>query len=229
MRLYYTTNTKWAEVVLKERRLKLSRFYEANDPFELNLIDSRDPIRREIVKMIEKYHGEHTGMICFGAAWDNPMMWAHYADKHAGICLGFDVVDELVSTVNYTDEKIDVEFGTHLPNHGLSAELLSKILTTKSIAWKSEQERRVLVPLKTADPTSGLYYTDFGNQMQLRSVIIGHRCEWTTAKVVDLLGQVAKSVRVWKARPAFGRFEMVKQQQVKQVTVFPPKVLRGHS
>ena len=41
MRVYYMTSTKWAEVILKERRLKLSRFYESNDPFELKLIDSR--------------------------------------------------------------------------------------------------------------------------------------------------------------------------------------------
>ena len=144
MRLYYMTSAKWAEVILKERRLKLSRFYEANDPFELNLIDSRDPDRRKIVQMIEKHHNDRTGMICFGVVWDNPMMWAHYADKHTGVCLGFDVEDHLISEVEYTDKKIDVEFGAHLPNHGLSAELLNKVLTTKSTAWVSEQERRVL-------------------------------------------------------------------------------------
>jgi hypothetical protein len=229
MRLYYMTAAKWAEVILKERRLKLSRFYEANDPFELNLIDSREPSRRQIVKMIEKYHNERTGMICFGAVWDNPMMWAHYADKHAGVCLGFEVEDKLVSTVDYTDEKIDVEFGAHLPHHGLSVELLNKVLTTKSTAWASEQERRTLAALKTPDPNNGLYYTDFGPQVQLRAVIIGHRCTWTTAKVVDLLGEVAAPVRVWKARPAFGRFAMVEQHQVKPVTLRPPKSTRKNS
>lgn len=226
---YYMTSTKWAEVILKERRLKLSRFYEANDPFELNLIDSRDRSRRKIVKMIEKYHNERTGMICFGAAWDNPMMWAHYADKHAGVCLGFEVEDKLLSTVDYTDQKIGVEFGAHLPNHGLSTELLKKVLTTKSTAWTSEQERRALAELETPDPKNGLYYTDFGPQVQLRAVIIGYRCEWTTAKVVDLLGQVAVPVRISKARPAFGRFAMVEQRQVKPVTVRPPKASRKRS
>jgi hypothetical protein len=223
MRLYYMTAMKWAEVILRERRLKLSRFYEANDPFELNLIDSRDASRRKIVKMIERYHNERTGMICFGATWDNPMMWAHYADKHGGVCLGFEVEDELVSVVDYTENKIDVEFGEHLPKHGLSVELLNKVLLTKSTAWISEQERRVLAPLKVADPKTGLYYTDFKSQVQLRSVIIGHRCTWTTAHVVDLLGKVAAPVRVWRARPAFGRFAMVEQHQVKAVTVRPRK------
>ena len=226
MRLYYMTSAKWAEVILKERRLKLSRFYEANDPFELNLIDSRDPGRRAIVKMIEKYHNDRTGMICFGATWDNPMMWAHYADKHSGICLGFEVEDKLVSVVDYTDKKINVEFGSHLQNHGLSVELLNKILTTKGIAWASEQERRTLASLTVPDPKNDLYYTDFGPQVQLRSVIIGHRCPWTTAKAVELLAVVAAPVRISKVRPAFGRFAMVEQHQVKPVTVRPPKPAR---
>jgi hypothetical protein len=229
MRLYYMTAAKWAELMLRDRRLKLSRFYEANDPFELNLIDSRDPNRRKIVKMIEKYHNERTGLACFGVVWDNPMMWAHYAEKHTGVCLGFDVEDRLVSTVEYTDEKIDVEFGAHLPHHGLSGELLNKVLTTKSKAWVLEQERRVLAELETPDPTNGLYYTDFGVQFQLRAVIIGHRCTWTTAKVVDLLGQVVAPVRIWKARPAFGRFAMVEQHEVRPVTVRPPKAAKRRS
>jgi hypothetical protein len=226
MRLYYMTAAKWAEVILKERRLKLSRFYEANDPFELNLIDSRDATRRAIVKMIEKHHNENTGMICFGATWDNPMMWAHYADKHSGVCLGFEVEDKFANVVDYTDEKIDVEFGPHLPNHGLSVELLNKVLATKSTAWASEQEWRTLAPLKVPDPNNGLYYTDFGPQVQLRAVIIGYRCTWTTTKAVELIGEVATPVRIWKARPAFGRFAMVEQQQVKPVTLRPPKLAR---
>ena len=226
MRLYYMTTAKWAEVILKERRLKLSRFYESNDPFELNLIDSRGSERRKIVKMIEKYHNEHTGMICFGAVWNNPMMWAHYADKHFGVCLAFDVEDKVVSTVEYTDKKIDVEFGAHLPNHGLSVELLNRILTTKSMAWVSEQERRVLAKLEVPNSKNGLYYIDFGSQVELREVVIGHRCVWTLAKVVSFLGQVVSPVRIWKVRPAFGRFEMVAQHLFTPATVRPPKGAR---
>ena len=226
---YYMTSARWAEVILQERRLKLSRFYEANDPFELNIIDTRDPYCRKIAKMIEDHHNKRTGMICFGSIWDNPMMWAHYADKHAGVCLGFEVEDKLLSTVVYTDEKIHVEFGAHLPNHGLSTDILNKVVTTKSTAWVAEQERRALATLTTPDPKNGLYYTDFGPQIQLRAVIIGHRCEWTTAKAANLLGEVASPVRISKARPAFGRFVMVEQNQVKPITVRPPKASKNRS
>ena len=221
---YYMTSEKWAEVILKERRLKLSRFFESNDPFELNLIDSRDDKRREIVRLLSNYHDRNTGMICFGRVWDNPAMWAHYADKHKGVCLGFTIEPALLSKVDYTDSKIDVDLGPHLPHHGLSAELINKVLTTKSTAWRDEQEWRVLAQLKTPDPGNGLYYTDFGAQVELRAVIIGHRCTWTTDKAVGLIdGYVAAPVRIWKARPAFGRFAMVEQRLVPAVTVKPPK------
>ena len=66
---FYMTSAKWAKVILREHRLKLSRFNESNDPFELNLIDSRDQSRREIVRMLVEHHNKNTGMICFGKTW----------------------------------------------------------------------------------------------------------------------------------------------------------------
>lgn len=26
-----------------------------------------------------------------GTAWDNPVMWAHYGQKHQGVCIRFDL------------------------------------------------------------------------------------------------------------------------------------------
>lgn len=222
---YYMTSAKWAEVILKERRLKLSRFHESNDPFELNLIDSRDEKRREIVRMLVDYHNQNTGMICFGKTWENPVMWAHYAEKHSGVCLGFAIEPSVLSKVDYTDKKINVELSVHLPKGGLSAELINQVILTKSTAWEYEHEWRVLSQLKTPDPSNGLYYIDFGPQVELRSVIIGHRCAWTPGKVATMIdGNVTASVRVWKARPAFGRFAMVEQHNVPSLTIKPAKV-----
>ena len=224
MRLYYMTRANWAEVILRERRLKLSRFYEANDPFELNVIDSRDRKIRTIVQLIERHHNKNTGMICCSLDWKSPMMWAHYGDKHRGVCVGLEVEDSLVSTVDYTDKKINVVLGAHLPKHGLSVELLQRVLLTKATCWSYENERRLLAALKTPDPHSGLYYTEFGPQVQLREVVIGHRCPWKTTKVIELLGDVVAPVRICKARPAFGRFEIIEQSLVRPVTVKPKKM-----
>lgn len=223
MRVYYMTSAKWAEVILKERRLKLSRFFEANDPFELNLIDARPKDTRRYARLIADHFNNNVGFICFGASWKSPVTWAHYAEKHSGVCLGFDVEDHLLTQIEYTSEKISVPFGAHLPEHGLTAELLIKVRKTKATDWSYEREYRVEATLERADPKTGLFYTDFGPQIQLREVVIGHRCTWSIASARQLIGEVPLSVRICKARPAFGKFEMVEQLALKAVTVRPAR------
>lgn len=221
MRVYYMTSGKWAEVILKERRLKLARFGELNEPFELSLVDNRPQDARRMGQLITDHFHATIGVVCFGANWASPVMWAHYAGKHAGVALGFDVPDRLLTKIDYTDRKINVSFGAHLAMHGLSEELLNKIRMTKASDWSYEREYRVESELNEKDPIKGLYFVDFGAQVTLREVIIGYRCTWTAADVRQMLGAVTESVRICKARAAFGRFEMVEDKRVKAVTLKP--------
>ena len=219
MRVYYMTSAKWGEVILRERRLKLARFGELNDPFELSLIDNRPRETRMVAKLIRDHFQSTIGVICFGVGWASPVMWAHYADKHFGVALGFDVADALLSKIEYADKKIRVPLGSHLPMHGMSEALLNKIRMTKATDWSYEREYRVESELTEKDPTTGLYYVDFGTQLTLREIIIGQRCTWTAAGIRPMLGALVESVRICKARPAFGKFEMVEDKLVKAATV----------
>lgn len=221
MRVYYMTSAKWGEVILKERRLKLARFGELNDPFELGLIDNRPRGTRDMVKLITDHFHKNIGVICFGASWSSPVMWAHYGGKHFGVALGFDVPDALLTEIQYTDKKIRVPFGSHLPMHGLSEALLNKIRMTKARDWSYEREYRVESELRTKDPSTGLYYVDFGPQLALREIIIGDRCGWTLATIRPILGDVMQPVRICKTRPAFGRFEMVEDRRATAITLKP--------
>jgi Protein of unknown function (DUF2971) len=224
MRVYYMTSAKWGEVILRERRLKLARFGELNDPFELSLIDNRPRETRKVAKLVRDHFQGTIGVICFGARWASPVMWAHYGAKHFGVALGFDVADKLLTKIDYTERKISVPIGRHLPMHGLTEALLNKIRMTKATDWSYEREYRVESELKEKDPSTGLYYVDIGTQVTLREVIIGQRCAWTAAAVGPMLGAVVESVRICKARPAFGKFEMVEDRHVKAVTVRDEKV-----
>jgi hypothetical protein len=223
MRVFYMTSAKWGEVIVRERRLKLARFGELNDPFELSLIDNRRQDVRKVAKLIADHFHKNYAVICFGAHWASPVMWAHYADKHAGVALGFEVPDELLTKIDYTDRKISVPFGPHLPRYGLSEELLNKIRMTKTTDWSYEREFRVESALKNKDPITGLHYVDFGPQVALREVISGYRCTWTTSIIRSMLGTVTQPVRIRKARPAFGKFEMVEDRRIKAITVKPKK------
>jgi hypothetical protein len=137
--------------------------------------------------------------------------------------LGFDVLDELLTKIDYTDRKISVPFGPHLPRYGLSEEPLNKIRMTKATDWSYERELRVESALKNKDPTTGLHYVDFGPQVALREIIIGYRCTWTASAIRPMLGTMTQAVRICKARPGFGKFEMVEDRRIKAVTVKPKK------
>jgi hypothetical protein len=191
-------------------------------PWRLPAPSRRSIHLSQLSHLTDHFH-ETIGVVCFGANWASPVMWAHYAGKHAGVALGFDVPDRLLSKIDYTDRKINVSFGAHLPMHGLSEELLNKIRMTKATDWSYEREYRVASELNEKDPITGLYYVDFGAQVTLREVIIGHRCTWTAATVRPMLGSVTESVRICTARPAFGKFEMVEGKRVKGVTMKPTK------
>lgn len=76
---------------------------------------------------------------CFTENYDNPLMWAHYAQNHTGVCLHFctDVDEKLKNTllpVNYIDELIDIKCISDF----------DKCLLTKLSPWSIEKEWRII-------------------------------------------------------------------------------------
>jgi len=74
---------------------------ELNDPFEFLGVDLSDPDFRRQIKATKKTLSESRGLLCFSKNWHNPVLWGHYADKHRGICLGFDMPEDLPTKVDY--------------------------------------------------------------------------------------------------------------------------------
>ena len=109
MRVYHFINTQYGLQVLLERRLKISRVHELNDPFEFISMDLSEDTLREAMESIKDYYNKLFGILCFSKRWDNPVQWAHYADRHKGLCLGFDIPDERLTKVDYVDERMSVD------------------------------------------------------------------------------------------------------------------------
>jgi hypothetical protein len=86
------------------RRLKVSRFSKLNDPFELLAADLFDHRDESALEKMKAQLDKTSAIICFSENWQNPLMWAHYADSHRGIALGFDIKDEFLIKMRY--EKI---------------------------------------------------------------------------------------------------------------------------
>lgn len=221
MRLYYLTAEEWAEKSIKERRLKISLFQDLNDPFELlpHTLPSRE--HRQVAEVLRNHLSRQRGVICFSTDWQNPVMWAHYGAKHYGICLGFDIPDELAMRVSYEPNRLD-DFNIDLsaPHAGVTPDMVKAMLLTKFEAWRYENEYRVMAELEEVD-ADGKYYADFGEALMLREVVIGVRCETTQQQVAEWIGDLGNEVEIRKARLAFKQFKIV--EQLKQ-----PVLVAGH-
>ena len=98
LRVYHMMEAKWAlRRAIKNQRLKVSRFENLNDPFELFALNRHTQAARKASKKFAADFNATHGLLCFGADWSNAVMWSHYGDKHKGICLGFDVRRTLAS------------------------------------------------------------------------------------------------------------------------------------
>ena len=220
-RLYYMTSLHWAEVILHERRLKLSTIPELNDPFELLAASVGHHMMRRIMRALYDHWSRTKGIICFSDNWKSPLMWAHYADKHNGVCLGFDLVQDhmqLVYPVSYSPDRLLRTLDHSKALLGIDEAFIYDCLTTKFRDWSYEREFRVFADL-TDQEANGLYYVDFGHALRLKEVIVGARCSSTVESMATTVGQSEYAVQILKARPAFQTFEIVRQKQAPIITI----------
>ena len=90
MRLHYFTTERFGLEAIRDRRLKVARLDELNDPFEFLGLKLNQNDRKKLSKWKNNL-GNQIGLICMSEVWDHPLLWGHYANKHQGLCLGFDV------------------------------------------------------------------------------------------------------------------------------------------
>lgn len=213
MIIYYYTSGKYGLENLKLKRLKISEFSNLNDPFELLGIEMRDKQVREAVnveksKILEKY-----GLLCFSTNKYNPVQWAHYADHHKGVCLGFDIPENKLRKVKYVSERLSRETLEQIDCN-------EKLLTTKFSHWSYERERRLIIELGKYLPDSkGLRFKEFSNEMVLKEVYIGCKSKLTFNDIASSYQCGDKSVIVKITRPAFRDFRIVWDQSKKSVRI----------
>ena len=55
-------------------RLRVARFADLNDPFELMAAKLREAKLRGVMRDLRDQENETTGLICFSADWTNPVL-----------------------------------------------------------------------------------------------------------------------------------------------------------
>ena len=216
MRLYHFLNAEHALDDIRKKRIKISLIPDLNDPFELWTIPLPASQHRKVWQATVQDIGKKFGVICLSRKWSNPLLWSHYAHKHFGICLGFDVDDELIKDVIYRKSKLTWPLDVKKPNGGLNQVQMQKILYTKFSDWRYEDEVRVMANLNDPEPCACpdnpnrlCYFSDFNSKFQLKEVIVGIRSKVTKVEIQKSLKDYQHHVKIVKARLAFNTFSVV--------------------
>lgn len=206
MRVYHFIDSKYGLENIRNRQLKISNLMKLNDPFELLSVNTSEKDFRQAILLMKEELSINQGIICFSASWRSPVQWAHYADSHKGICLGFDIPKKYLSKIIYTPRRFDAP-------KNLNEKFMKKLLCTKFTHWKYEAEHRLWAALNTEE--SGFYFREFDNDLKLKQVIVGAESKLTRQNVSDALGGLKHEVKVFKTRPAFSTFKIVEQRNRK--------------
>ena len=216
MRLYYYTSKQFGIKSLWEKRLKMAEYDFLNDPYELMPYDRREKRHRVQWHPIQDYL-KQSGIVCFSESWQSVLMWAHYAEKHTGLVLGFDVDVVETDKVKYIEELLPSPMSDGVENW-MTTEVYMAAIQNKYIGWSYEREWRLRRPLPI--PVDGIHYKPFDEELVLREVIIGERCTLKPFDVADAVGaQTPWDVKVKKARAAFGRFEICTDRRVRTLVL----------
>lgn len=221
MRLYNFLSTEHALSNLRKRRIRISRLADLNDPFELLAVNvgGKKDFRAKLRSWKAEMHNTK-GILCFSKDWHNPVLWSHYAAKHHGICLGFDVPDGYAKEVIYSTDRIT----SHLSEDDElqpDEAFIHSLLYTKYSHWAYESEARIFVGLDAKDSEDGSYFLPFSSALRLRHVILGPLCEVPIEDVRALIRDCYTDgpIYVDKARLAFKWFKVVEDERYRAKAV----------
>ncbi len=213
IRLYNLNKTEHALNNIENSRLKVSTFQDLNDPFELLAANFKEYSARLLVRNWKDRTSQETGLLCFSADWGEPVMWSHYADRHRGICLGFNVRRDLVKKVSYRADRILHRLDTEEDPGRLPEKLKKQLLYTKSANWSYEEEYRALINLKDTNTENNLQFINLNKDIELAEVILGPLCQESISKVRRFVHSKHPNALVYKARLAFRSFKIVPNKE----------------
>jgi len=104
---------------------------------------------------------KRTGVCCFSLVLKHPLLWSHYADKHKGLCLAYEIPSQLFFKpskkiegaylcVDYGENPLTEWFKKETPEEvkinktEFSKKLVGRILSIKGKEWEYEKEVRIV-------------------------------------------------------------------------------------
>lgn len=170
---YHFLSSKYAIHDLERKMIRVSTLDNLNDPFELMPylrycnnagIKHYMDIRKQILDIY--------GLLCFSKTWEEPLLWSHYADKHKGMALGFEIYELDIFDVIYNPNPIrkQIELTNKLDTN---KNLFLELAQIKYRKWNYEEESRILIKLKNCIKIDGHYFIEFGSSLKVKEIKLG--------------------------------------------------------
>lgn len=174
-----------------------SPMYERDDTFT-NLL--RSYVEIELLRRYDR------GIFSLAERATCPLMWSHYGDQHKGVCIGYSVPFDAISSVH----KMEYGGARLVAASKVAAMLQSNeaahqhvdrsVLLRKAKDWHYEKEWRVIGP-------RGLQNSD----LELEEVIFGLRCDLSVKYAISkALEGRSRAVKFYEIRQAHGTFKLKK-------------------
>ena len=149
------------------------------------------------------------------------MIWGHYADSHRGVAIELEIPEKYIHHVDYVNDRImlteaDPISAIGRPD-GLSL-INRKLLRTKYIHWKYEDEARVVFSSEEAIEDSGIEFVPCDSEIQITGVISGALCDLTEHEIASYLPSNS-SIKFTKGRTAFKKYDIVPDQRRNNITI----------
>lgn len=212
---YHFLNRQFGLKDLRERRLKVSEIARLNDPFDFLSVAAPTKADRKMLLEWRQGVAKDAGLICFSRNWHNPVQWAHYADRHQGVCLGFEVDDSWIRQVSYVQSRPAWPALPHPWPAAVKKRVIDQLLYTKFAHWSYEDEYRLFTSKENPD-SDGNFYVSFSSRLKLKRVLVGACSDISRSELNSVLGDLEGAVEAFKVRLAFRDFRIVKQRKLSE-------------
>ena len=147
MIIHHFTSSEFALKALRDRRLKIARINELNDPFEFCAEDVSDANTRTKLEAFRNQSNERYGVICFCENYHDPVLWSHYADGHRGVVLVFEIPDDMAIRIDYQPERFKLAVNAAIQRDSFNESDLTQLISTKFSSWGYAKEIRIMCRL----------------------------------------------------------------------------------
>lgn len=210
MKLFHFLPEKWALEAINKQRLKVSRFSDFNDPFELTAMVLDDKFERSVNTANKKRLDDIVRLLCCSASWESPLLWGHYGDKHKGVALELEVPDNVAEAISYRKTRERMNFGELFSKQDdESKRRFFKLCNTKYIEWGYEDEYRIHFTEDEFFSDGEHDFYNLGEQIRIKGIVVGALNRTLTKELVRDALPKGQEISVTTTRTAFQSFKIV--------------------